>query len=153
MYWLHCWGVRSPAVAQMRSMAYWTFRFHSWVVPPASPLASVSPFELNDSDSTPHIGPTVSSPAGLGCAESAMSHSRMPHHTGQLTGEPQVGYRTVLALLVALAQDGDSVAVEFLPIGRAAGHGHDQCQGGAGHQWPGTGGEGAVGGRQLQAAG
>jgi len=53
---------------------------------------------------------------------------------------------------VALAQDHDSVAVEFIEIARAAGHGHDQCQAGAGHLWAGTSGEGAVGGRQEQAA-
>src|SRR5262249_51994683 len=53
---------------------------------------------------------------------------------------------------VAAAQGGDSVAVEFIAVERAASHGHDQGQGGAGHEWPGAGGEGAVGGREPEAA-
>ena len=52
----------------------------------------------------------------------------------------------------AVAQGGDSVAVEFIAVERAAGRGHDQGQGGAGHEWPGATGEGAVGGREPEAA-
>ena len=33
MYLCHCWGVRPPAVVQIRSMAYPTSRFHSRTVP------------------------------------------------------------------------------------------------------------------------
>jgi hypothetical protein len=47
----------------------------------------------------------------------------------------------------AVAQGGDSVAVEVIAVERAAGRGHDQGHGGAGYEWPGAGGEGAVGGR------
>ena len=46
---------------------------------------------------------------------------------------------------------GGTVAVEFVTVGHAARHGHDQGQGAAGHQRPGAGGEGAVAGLQLQA--
>src|SRR6266700_8299640 len=53
---------------------------------------------------------------------------------------------------VTAAQGGNSVAVEFIAVERAAGHGHDQGQGSAGHEWPGAGGEGAVGGREPEAA-
>jgi hypothetical protein len=48
----------------------------------------------------------------------------------------------------ACAEGGDTVAVEFVAVGHAAGHGHDQGQGAAGHQRPGASGEGAVAGLQ-----
>jgi hypothetical protein len=77
-------GVRSPAVAQIRSMAYWTSglnateatgalpvltawpsgrgragsaTLHNRISPSSLPLTSVSPFEPNDSDKHAHIEP------------------------------------------------------------------------------------------------
>ena len=52
MYWFHCRGVRPPAVAQIRWMAYWTFRFQSRIVPSALPVASVCPSGLNATEAT-----------------------------------------------------------------------------------------------------
>ena len=65
MYWFHCRGVRPPAVAQIRWMAYWTFRFQSRTVPSRLPLASVCPSGLN---ATEYDGGGA---AGQGLAERA----------------------------------------------------------------------------------
>ena len=50
---------------QIRWMAYWTFRFHSRIVPSSLPLASVCPSGLNATEST------ADAAAGQGLAERA----------------------------------------------------------------------------------
>jgi hypothetical protein len=62
-------------VAQIRWMAYWTFRFQSWVVPSALPLASVCPPGLNATEYTV-VPPLRGGPRSRGRAGSVMSHSR-----------------------------------------------------------------------------
>ena len=52
-------------MAQIRSMAYWTFRFQSRIVPSSLPLASVRPSGLNATEST------AAGAAGQGLAERA----------------------------------------------------------------------------------
>jgi hypothetical protein len=71
MYWLHCWGVRPPAVAQIRSMAYWTFRFQIRIMPLLS-SASTCPLGLNATHATAVVPlPVRGWPSGRGCLPSS----------------------------------------------------------------------------------
>jgi hypothetical protein len=75
----------------------------------------------------------------------------MPVVGGSLSRLRRFGFapRSWSRCRTACAEGGDTVAVEFVAVGHAAGHGHDQGHGAAGHHRPGAGGEGAVAGLQL----